>query len=99
MAGRGLRLMRSNGAGEAALWCRAGGCVCGWRLRARRRPANLLPPYAAVARPYAPGAYDRREPPGYVSAAAVADPGAALLARASSTEAGFPLLAKLTTKE
>ncbi|RLM70147.1 heavy metal-associated isoprenylated plant protein 26-like [Panicum miliaceum] len=46
-------------------------------------------PYAAVARPYAPGAYDRRAPPGYVSAAAVVDPAAAPLARASSTEARY----------
>ena len=46
-------------------------------------------PYAAVAHPYAPGAYDRRAPPGYVRAAAVADPRAAPLARASSTEVRY----------
>jgi len=63
------------------------------RRVARRTGKRVEPwpyvPHAAVARPYAPGAYDRRAPPGYVRAAAVADPGAAPLARASSAEARY----------
>ncbi|KAJ1276166.1 hypothetical protein BS78_05G193200 [Paspalum vaginatum] len=42
-------------------------------------------PYDVVPHPYAPGAYDKKAPPGYVRNV-VADPSAAPLARASSTE-------------
>ena len=42
-------------------------------------------PYDVVPHPYAPGAYDKKAPPGYVRNV-VADPNAAPLARASSTE-------------
>ncbi|OEL24614.1 Heavy metal-associated isoprenylated plant protein 26 [Dichanthelium oligosanthes] len=45
-------------------------------------------PYDVVAHPYAPGAYDRKAPPGYVRNV-VADPSAAPLARASSTETRY----------
>ncbi|KAJ1701874.1 hypothetical protein LUZ63_001653 [Rhynchospora breviuscula] len=42
-------------------------------------------PYDLVAHPYAPGAYDKKAPPGYVRNV-VSDPNAAPLARASSLE-------------
>uniref|UniRef100_A0ACD5TAD4 Uncharacterized protein n=1 Tax=Avena sativa TaxID=4498 RepID=A0ACD5TAD4_AVESA len=45
-------------------------------------------PYDVVAHPYAPGAYDKKAPPGYVRNV-VADPNAAPLARASSTEVKY----------
>jgi copper chaperone CopZ len=45
-------------------------------------------PYDVVAHPYAPGAYDKKAPPGYVRNV-VADPTAAPLARASSTEVRY----------
>lgn len=61
--------------------------------RVRRKTgkkAELWPfvPYNVVAHPYAPGAYDKKAPPGYVRN--VADnPGASSLVRASSTEERF----------
>ncbi|KAF8673458.1 hypothetical protein HU200_044144 [Digitaria exilis] len=45
-------------------------------------------PYDVVAHPYAPGAYDKKAPPGYVRNV-VSDPTAAPLARASSTEVRY----------
>ncbi|KQK23009.1 heavy metal-associated isoprenylated plant protein 27 [Brachypodium distachyon] len=45
-------------------------------------------PYDVVAHPYAPGAYDKKAPPGYVRNV-VSDPNAAPLARASSTEVKY----------
>lgn len=45
-------------------------------------------PYDVVPHPYAPGAYDKKAPPGYVRNV-VADPTAAPLARASSTEVKY----------
>jgi copper chaperone CopZ len=45
-------------------------------------------PYDVVPHPYAPGAYDKKAPPGYVRNV-VADPDAAPLARASSTEVKY----------
>ncbi|XXG75061.1 hypothetical protein AAC387_Pa07g3647 [Persea americana] len=50
------------------------------------KKAELWPyiPYNTVAHPYAPGAYDKKAPPGYVRN--VMDPGAASIVRASSTE-------------
>eukprot|EP00268_Persea_americana_P022091 TRINITY_DN2198_c0_g1_i2.p1 TRINITY_DN2198_c0_g1~~TRINITY_DN2198_c0_g1_i2.p1 ORF type:complete len:107 (+),score=4.84 TRINITY_DN2198_c0_g1_i2:334-654(+) len=50
------------------------------------KKAELWPyvPYDTVAHPYAPGAYDKKAPPGYVRN--VMDPGAASIVRASSTE-------------
>ena len=45
-------------------------------------------PYDVVAHPYAPGAYDKRAPAGYVRNV-MSDPSAAPLARASSTEARY----------
>ncbi|RWR86003.1 heavy metal-associated isoprenylated plant protein 27-like protein [Cinnamomum micranthum f. kanehirae] len=50
------------------------------------KKAELWPyvPYDTVAHPYAPGAYDKKAPPGYVRN--VMDPGAASIVRASSRE-------------
>eukprot|EP00268_Persea_americana_P022090 TRINITY_DN2198_c0_g1_i1.p1 TRINITY_DN2198_c0_g1~~TRINITY_DN2198_c0_g1_i1.p1 ORF type:complete len:107 (+),score=7.20 TRINITY_DN2198_c0_g1_i1:106-426(+) len=50
------------------------------------KKAELWPyvPYDTVAHPYAPGAYDKKAPPGYVRN--VLDPGAASVVRASSRE-------------
>ncbi|MCH1921694.1 heavy-metal-associated domain-containing protein [Shewanella sp. A3A] len=45
-------------------------------------------PYDTVAHPYAPGAYDKKAPAGYVRNV-VSDPSAAPLARASSTEVRY----------
>ncbi|WOL05944.1 hypothetical protein Cni_G14675 [Canna indica] len=45
-------------------------------------------PYDVVYRPYAPGAYDKKAPPGYVRNV-VDDPDAAPLARASSMEVKY----------
>lgn len=45
-------------------------------------------PYDTVQHPYAPGAYDKKAPAGYVRNV-VADPSAAPLARASSTEVKY----------
>ncbi|KAI4978927.1 heavy metal-associated isoprenylated plant protein 27-like [Hordeum vulgare subsp. vulgare] len=45
-------------------------------------------PYDVVPHPYAPGAYDKKAPPGYVRNV-VADPDAAPLARASSAEVKY----------
>jgi len=45
-------------------------------------------PYDVVPHPYAPGAYDKKAPPGYVRNV-VAEPGAAPLARASSMEVRY----------
>ncbi|KAJ8512338.1 hypothetical protein OPV22_002772 [Ensete ventricosum] len=45
-------------------------------------------PYDVVPHPYAPGAYDKKAPPGYVRNV-VDDPDAAPLARASSTEVKY----------
>uniref|UniRef100_A0A804MHX6 HMA domain-containing protein n=1 Tax=Zea mays TaxID=4577 RepID=A0A804MHX6_MAIZE len=45
-------------------------------------------PYEMVQHPYAPGAYDKKAPAGYVRNV-VADPTAAPLARASSTEVRY----------
>jgi hypothetical protein len=45
-------------------------------------------PYDVVPHPYAPGAYDKKAPPGYVRNV-VADPNAEPLARASSTEVKY----------
>ncbi|TVU13328.1 hypothetical protein EJB05_40378 [Eragrostis curvula] len=45
-------------------------------------------PYEMVAHPYAPGAYDKKAPAGYVRNV-VADPTAAPLARATSTEVRY----------
>ncbi|XP_042386274.1 heavy metal-associated isoprenylated plant protein 27-like [Zingiber officinale] len=45
-------------------------------------------PYEVVEHPYAPGAYDKKAPPGYVRNV-LSDPEAATLARASSTEVKY----------
>lgn len=45
-------------------------------------------PYDVVAHPYAPGAYDKKAPAGYVRDV-MANPGAAPLARATSTETRY----------
>jgi len=62
------------------------------RRVARRTGKRVEPwpyvPYDVVAHPYAPGAYDKKAPPGYVRNV-VADPAAAPLARASSTEVRY----------
>ena len=62
------------------------------RRLARRTGKRVEPwpyvPYDVVAHPYAPGAYDKKAPPGYVRNV-VADPAAAPLARASSTEVRY----------
>lgn len=58
------------------------------RLRRRAgKQAQPWPfvPYEVVPHPYAPGAYDKKAPPGYVRNV-LDDPDAAPLARASSTE-------------
>ncbi|XP_068640063.1 heavy metal-associated isoprenylated plant protein 26-like [Aristolochia californica] len=60
------------------------------RVRMRTgKTAELWPyvPYDAVAHPYAPGAYDKKAPPGYVrDVMAGSDPKKASAAMASSTE-------------
>ncbi|KAL6222248.1 hypothetical protein ACLB2K_005640 [Fragaria x ananassa] len=61
------------------------------RVRHRTgKKADLWPyvPYDVVEHPYAPVAYDRKAPPGYVKNV-LADPEAATLARASSTEVKY----------
>ena len=62
------------------------------RRVARKTGKPVVPwpyvPYDVVAHPYAPGAYDKKAPPGYVRNV-VADPGAAPFARASSTEVKY----------
>lgn len=45
-------------------------------------------PYDVVAHPYAPGAYDKRAPAGYVRDV-MANPGGASFARATSTETRY----------
>ena len=54
------------------------------------KKAELWPyvPYDVVAHPYAPGAYDKKAPAGYVRNV-INDPSAAPLARASSTEVRY----------
>uniref|UniRef100_A0A0D9VPQ1 HMA domain-containing protein n=1 Tax=Leersia perrieri TaxID=77586 RepID=A0A0D9VPQ1_9ORYZ len=56
------------------------------RRRAGKKPEPWpYVPYDVVPHPYAPGAYDKKAPPGYVRNA-LADPDAAPLARASEEE-------------
>ncbi|BFG39323.1 hypothetical protein CerSpe_255970 [Prunus speciosa] len=61
------------------------------RVRHRtRKKADLWPyvPYDVVPHPYAPEAYDKKAPPGYVRNV-LEDPEASALARASSTEVKY----------
>ncbi|CAL9089065.1 unnamed protein product [Musa textilis] len=58
-----------------------------WKTGKKAEPWPYVP-YAVVAHPYAPGAYDKKAPPGYVRNV-VDDPAAAPLARASSTEVKY----------
>ncbi|XP_050112693.1 heavy metal-associated isoprenylated plant protein 27-like isoform X2 [Malus sylvestris] len=61
------------------------------RVRHRTgKKAELWPyvPYDVVPHPYAPEAYDRKAPPGYVRNV-LKDPEASALARASSTEVKY----------
>ncbi|CAM0947855.1 unnamed protein product [Alopecurus aequalis] len=46
-------------------------------------------PYNVVAQPYAPGAYDKKAPPGYVRNVVAPGPAAAPFARASSMEVKY----------
>ncbi|CAL9156343.1 heavy metal-associated isoprenylated plant protein 26-like [Musa acuminata AAA Group] len=58
-----------------------------WKTGKKAEPWPYVP-YDVVAHPYAPGAYDKKAPPGYVRNV-VDDPAAAPLARASSTEVKY----------
>lgn len=61
------------------------------RVRHRTgKVCNFWPyvPYDVVDHPYAPGAYDKKAPPGYVRNV-LQDPQASALARASSTEVQY----------
>ncbi|KAJ8513359.1 hypothetical protein OPV22_003793 [Ensete ventricosum] len=58
-----------------------------WKTGKKAEPWPYVP-YDVVAHPYAPGAYDKKAPPGYVRNV-LDDPAAAPLARASSTEVKY----------
>ena len=58
-----------------------------WKTGKKAEPWPYVP-YDVVPHPYAPGAYDKKAPPGYVRNV-LDDPDAAPLARASSTEVKY----------